>query len=75
MFTGRKEQHRKNASSEQRWITDAKRDAKNNLAQAKQDFAKGNKVRGEFHLQEAKNSLSWVGKRKRILQKEKRLSE
>jgi hypothetical protein len=69
----RKEQHRINAGKEGRWIGDAKRDQRDLTAEGRRLIGRGLTVEGEFDLQEAKNAGSWLTKRKKALEHERRL--
>lgn len=71
----RKTQHKKNAQTEARYITDAKNDYRYEMQQRSIDLLHGNRVMAAFHKDEANKSLSWVNKRQRLLARERRLSK
>jgi hypothetical protein len=67
-------QHAVNAGKEKRWIADAIRDQQNLNREGSILWAQGKRTEAQFDFEEAKNAGSWVGKRKRILNREERLS-
>jgi len=69
-----KTQHQQNAAKEKRWIADAARDANNETIAKARYAAQGNTVEAQFAAEEARNALSWVPKRKAILNREERLA-
>lgn len=69
----RQAQHRHNAGLEKRWIDDAARDERDLLVASERERHQGNVVEANFLAQEARNAGSWIGKRERIVSREKRL--
>jgi hypothetical protein len=67
------QQHRVNAAKEKHWIGDAKRDNRDLTQVGHQLIQHGKRIEGNFDLEEAKNAVSWVSKRQKILHREQRL--
>ena len=70
-----KKQHRVNAGIEKHFIDEAKADKRNLEREGHALISQGMTIRGNFDLQEARNSGSWIHKRQNILRKEERLSD
>jgi hypothetical protein len=67
-------QHRANAGKEKRFIADAARDARDLNIVGSRLWAEGKRTEAQFDFEEARNAESWVDKRKRLLEREERLS-
>ena len=67
-----REQHKKNAALEKRFMTEARNDENYLHAAAQREASAGHVVEARFLMQEARFAGSWLGKRERILTKEEK---
>jgi hypothetical protein len=67
-----KKQHARVARTETTWATEARKDARYNATQARQDFSLGDTILGNMHQQESEWDTQWANRRLRIAATEKR---